>query len=57
MISKEALEKFKDLYKERFGKDLDDAEAFGKASKLLNLVSIVYRPIQKEWIRGEKREN
>lgn len=45
MTSKEHLEKFKSIYKKRFGKDLSDQEALGKGAKLLRLVEIVYKPM------------
>ena len=48
MISKEKLEKFKKIYKKRFSEDFPDQAALGKATKLLNLVKAVYRPMTKE---------
>lgn len=42
MISKESLEKFKRLYKERFKKELSDEETLRKATRLLNLYRAVY---------------
>ncbi|MGB2762136.1 MAG: hypothetical protein WBC21_01190 [Minisyncoccales bacterium] len=48
MISKESLEKFKKIYKKRFGEDISDQVALEKATKLLNLVKAVYRPMTRE---------
>jgi len=48
MISKEKLKEFKKIYKKRFGKNLSDQVALEKATKLLNLVKAVYRPMAKE---------
>ncbi len=44
MISKESLEKFKRLYKERFKEELSDEETLRKATRLLNLYRAVYCP-------------
>jgi len=48
MISKEKLKEFKKIYKKRFGEHLSDQVALEKATKLLNLVKVVYRPMTKE---------
>jgi len=48
MISKEKLKEFKKIYKKRFGGYLSDQVALEKATKLLNLVKVVYRPMTKE---------
>ena len=42
MISREQLEKFKQLYKEHYGVEISDVDALDSATKLLNLVRIVY---------------
>lgn len=56
MISKEALEKFKKIYKKRFSEYLSDQVALEKATKLLNLVKAVYRPMtQEEYDKVQKR--
>ena len=48
MLSKEAIEEFKQIYKKVEGKDLSDAEALGMATSLINLMKAVYKPIPKE---------
>lgn len=48
MISKEQLEKYKDIYRKRFGEDISDQEALEQATKLLNLIKIIYKPMTKE---------
>lgn len=48
MISKKSLEEFKRLYKKRFNEDLSDQVALEKATKLLNLMRAVYKPMTKE---------
>ena len=56
MISKESLEKFKKIYKKRFGEHLSDQAALEKATKLLNLVKAVYQPMtQEEYDKVQKR--
>lgn len=56
MISKESLEGFKKIYKKRFGEDLPNQVALEKATKLLNLVKVVYRPMtQEEYDKVQER--
>lgn len=53
MISKEALEEFKAIYKKEYNKDISDEKALDLALNLLNVMNIVYRPIKKEWLEKE----
>jgi hypothetical protein len=48
MISQEALEEFKAIYKKQFGIELSNQDALAKATKLLTLMKLVYKPITKE---------
>ena len=48
MISKEELNRFCELYKNRFGKDLSGKEAYEQANKLLQLMKLVYRPMTEQ---------
>ncbi len=57
MISKEALEEFKAIYKKKTGKDISDQDALESAIKLLTLVKAVYRPIKKEWLDEFEKKN
>lgn len=41
MISKEALEEFKEIYKKKFGKYFFEQDALEKATRLLNLMEII----------------
>ncbi|OHA46439.1 MAG: hypothetical protein A2541_00515 [Candidatus Taylorbacteria bacterium RIFOXYD2_FULL_36_9] len=43
MISKEALDKFKKIYKEHFDTELSNQDALDKATRVLRLVEIVYK--------------
>jgi hypothetical protein len=47
MISEKELKKFKEIYKNRFGKDISDQEALKSATNLLNLMKLIYKPIPK----------
>ncbi|OGE77420.1 MAG: hypothetical protein A3B91_05055 [Candidatus Yanofskybacteria bacterium RIFCSPHIGHO2_02_FULL_41_29] len=49
MISKEALEQFKEIYKLEYGEELPDDLAEDLAFNYLNLFDQVYRPIKQEW--------
>lgn len=43
-IPKEDLDRFKAIYREEYGEEISDEEAYRIASKLLNLFRIVYKP-------------
>lgn len=60
MISKEALEKFKTIWKEEFGEEVPDEKALDSATSLLTLMNAVYKHINKEEydkFHGEERIN
>ena len=48
MISQKALEEYKKIYQKQYGKTISDADALEQATKLLNLMKIVYKPMTKE---------
>ena len=54
MISDKALQEYKEIYRKKFGTDIDDATAMEQATSLLTLVNAVYRPIKKEWLEEHK---
>jgi hypothetical protein len=57
MISKQALEEFKEIWrKENPGQDIDDATAMDQAVALLTLMNTVYKPVKKEWLEKYKDE-
>ena len=56
MISKEALEEYKRIYKNQFGENISDEEALDQAINLLTLVDRIYGPIKKDWIREFKEK-
>ena len=54
MLSKEAIEEFKKLYKEQYGEGLNDFVATEAANRLVRMVDLIYKPIPKAW---EKQYN
>lgn len=48
MISEKELKEFKALYIKEFNIELSEQDALEKATKLLNLMRAVYRPMAKE---------
>lgn len=57
MISKQALEEFKEIWRqENPGQDIDDATAMDQAVALLTIMDTVYKPIKKEWLEKYKDE-
>lgn len=49
MLPKEAVEEFKELYKEKYGEELNDFVATEAANRLVRMVELVYKPIPKDW--------
>jgi hypothetical protein len=45
VLSDDNIISFQKLYKERFGKDLSKEDAYEQGIKLLQLMSLVYRPM------------
>ncbi|OGM98480.1 MAG: hypothetical protein A2915_00770 [Candidatus Yanofskybacteria bacterium RIFCSPLOWO2_01_FULL_41_34] len=50
MLSKNALQEFKIVWKEEFGEDLPDNLALEEGVNLLTLLDQIYRPVKKEWM-------
>lgn len=46
MLSQQALNEFKEIYKSEFGEEIDDKTALDLATRLLNLMKVIYRPIK-----------
>jgi len=42
ILTKEAIQEFKEIYKKVFKEELSDEEAFRMASNLLNLYRVIY---------------
>ena len=50
------IEKFQALYKSQFGMAISKEEAYEKGIKLLNLLSVIYKPMtEKEYDLVQKR--
>ncbi len=50
MISKQALDEFKGIWKKEFGQDIPHEFAMEQGANLLTIFNAVYRPIKKEWV-------
>jgi urease accessory protein UreF len=48
MLSDEQIEKYRALYKNRFGKEISREEAYEQGIKLIRLVKAVYKPMTVE---------
>ena len=49
MISDQALQEFKMIWREETGQEITDKEALDAAVALLHLFDVIYRPIPKDW--------
>lgn len=60
MLTKQALDEFKAIWKAEFGEDVPDDIATEEAINLLTMFDAIYQPIKKEWVdeyeqkQGEK---
>lgn len=45
MLSKEQIAKFQALYRNHFGREISQEEAYEKGAKLVRLVELTYRPM------------
>ena len=48
MLSNEQITKLQTLYKNRFGKEISQEEAYEKGVKLVRLMKLIYRPMTEE---------
>lgn len=53
-ISKEHLEEFKRIWKEKYNKDLTDAETYEAASTLVGIFDVLYRCEVRDWQRKHR---
>jgi len=51
MISQEALEQFKRIWKDEHQEEISDERAMEEAVNLLTMFNAIYRPIKKEWVQ------
>jgi hypothetical protein len=57
MLSKQALQEFKEIWKKERGEELPDKFAMEEAISLLTLFNVIYRPIKKELVNEPKLED
>ena len=48
MVSEEMVEKFRALYRAKFGKDISHEEALTQGTALLQLMKVIHRPLPKD---------
>jgi hypothetical protein len=48
MISKKAIEEFKQIYKEEYDEYISGQEAVEKATRFLNLFKVIYQPMPEQ---------
>lgn len=48
MLSDEQIKSYQLLYKNRFGKEISQAEALEQGVKLIRLIELVYKPMTKD---------
>ena len=46
-MNKKAIKEFQEIYRKKFGEEIDDLKAREVARKLLNLFKVIYKPTQK----------
>ena len=51
MLSKHALEEYKEIHRQETGEILPDDLLANEAINLLTLFNFVYRPVKKEWLQ------
>ncbi len=56
MISKEAIDEFKAIWKSETGSEIDNQKALAEATRLLVFMNAIYRPLKKEWINENDDE-
>ena len=48
MLSDKQIKKFRMLYKKHFGKNISKKEAYEKATKLIRLIELIYKPMTED---------
>ncbi len=56
MLSTEALQEFKEIWKQEFGEEISDEFIMDEAVNLLTMFNAIYRPIKEEWLQEIKYE-
>lgn len=50
MLSEQAIEKYREIYRKQHGVEISHDEAAEQAQRLLNLARVVYQPMPKSWL-------
>jgi len=50
MLSAQALQEFKEIWKQEFGEEISSDLAIEEGINLLTMFNAVYRPIKEEWL-------
>lgn len=50
MLSENALQEFKKIWREEFNEEISDEEAVSAGTSLLTLFDHIYRPVKKQWV-------
>ena len=46
-MNKKSIKEFQEIYRQKFGEEIDEAKTREVARRLLNLIRAVYKPTQK----------
>jgi hypothetical protein len=57
MLSEEALQEFKRIYKEEYNTDISEKDAAELAIGLLGYFNKVFRPIKRSWLQKVTQDN
>lgn len=55
MLSTQALQEFKQIWKTERGEEISDEFAMEQAANLLTLFDAIYKPIKADWLVGTER--
>ena len=47
-LTKEQIDKYRKIYRNKFGREISHEEAYDSATKLVQLMKVIYRPITQE---------
>lgn len=56
MLSHEAIQEFIEIWKEETGNEISRELALEKATHLLTIFNVIFRPIKRGWTTNEKRK-
>ena len=55
MLSEEMIDKYRAIYKKRYGEEISRQEALAQGTALLNMMKVIYRPLPKTGTEGNKK--